>query len=221
MRWGLQIFFIHYILFRSSIQIFLTQVTNSSLCTLQFDTSLATLSQAGIRQTGPPRSSWLPGWGCFVKVTWMPSLWRMCCPNWARFLKRCPSLHTSKAWVRDKRFWAALQFLCSWVFCCCCCFLCVLFVFLSFFFHSINEICPQDLSFPLRILNALPVGVWMCVRLCAIVVYVKWWERCKWSVVVGFLCGYLDFSVLLVLYIYILPTLLFLFCALRAHVRCK
>ena len=101
MRWGLQTFFIHYILFRSSIQIFLTQVTNSSLCTLQFDTSLATLSQAGIRQTGPPRSSWLPGWGCFVKVTWMPSLWRMCCPNWARFLKRCPSLHTSKAWVRD------------------------------------------------------------------------------------------------------------------------
>lgn len=92
-------------------------------------------------------------------------------PKLGQVLEEMPiTPHQQSLGERHKRFWAALQFLCSCVFCC---FLGVLFVFLSFFFHSINEICPQDLSFPLRILNALPVGVWMCVRLCAIVVYVK------------------------------------------------
>ena len=212
MRWGLQIFFIHYILFRSSVDIFLTQVTNSSLCTLQFDTSLATLSQAGIRQTGPPRLSWLHGWGCFVKVTWMPSLWRMCCPNWARFLKRCPSLHTNKAWVSDKRFWAALQFLCSWVF------VVVVFsvpvVFLSSFIPSIKSALKT---------YRFPSGFWIpclcacgCVCYCVCEVMRKVQMKCcsgffMW--LVGFQCALSS--------VYILPTLLFLFCALRACVRCK
>ena len=182
MRWGLQIFFIHYILFRSSVDIFLTQVTNSSLCTLQFDTSLATLSQAGIRQTGPPRLSWLHGWGCFVKVTWMPSLWRMCCPNWARFLKRCPSLHTNKAWVSDTSGSGQLSSFFAPGF------LSLLFSLSPLFFFLLSY---HQLNLPSRPIVSPLDSEYLArvhVDVCAIV-YVKWWERCKWSVVVGFLCG--------------------------------